>query len=136
MESHCGAVHDFLFSTDGKQWRTCRPGKGEAANETMSQVGDSDVSLVQKACCNGHCGFRGLKVSAVLQADGMRYMHAESSLRHDSFVLHKSCTIEMTSQLKVDSDERTPKCSSDKAYGRNELNQLRHTDMKIKLLTP
>ena len=48
MESHCGAAHDFLFFTDGKPWRTCRPGKGKAANDVMSQVGDSDTNLVQK----------------------------------------------------------------------------------------
>ena len=97
----------------------------------MSQVGDSDVNLVQKAYFDGHYGFHGLKVSAVLQADGISRTHAESLIQHDSVVLHKICMIEIISQLKVVSVERTLKCSSDKAYGRNEVNQPRHTDVEL-----
>ena len=94
----------------------------------MSRVGDDDVNLVQKAYCNGHYGFHGLKVSSVLQADGMRHAHAGSLRRHETFVLRTSKMIEMIAQLRIGSDQRVPKCSSDKACGRNEVNQPRHAD--------
>ena len=34
--------------------------------------------------------------------------------------------IEMIDQLKIENDTRVPKCNSDKAHGRNEVNQPRH----------
>ena len=37
----------------------------------------------------------------------------------------------MIAQLKIGSDLRTPKCSSDKACGRNEVNQPRHTAVEL-----
>lgn len=58
----------------------------------------------------------------MLQADGMKHAHSESLHGHDSAVLHKSKMIEMISQLKTDKDERVPKCSSDKAHSRDEVN--------------
>ena len=64
---------------------------------------------MQKADCDYHYEFHALTVSAMLQADGIRCTHAESLRRHDSDVLHKSCMIEMTSELKIGSDERRPK---------------------------
>ena len=136
MVDHCGAAQDFLFFADGKPWRTCRPGKGKAAHKIMSRAGDDDVNLVQKAYCDGHHEFHGLKVSSVLQADDMRHTHAESLRRHDTFVLHTSKIIEMIAQLRIGSDQRAPKCSSDKACGRNEVNQPRHADIELATLSP
>ena len=72
--------------------------------------------------CNGHYGMHDLKVSSVLQADCMRHARTESLRHHDSAMLRRSCMIEMIGQLRIGPDFRVPKCSSDKAYGRNEVN--------------
>lgn len=97
----------------------------------MRQLGESNTNFVQKAYYNGHCGCHGLKVSSMLQADGMRHTYSESMRRHDSVVSHKSKMIEMIAQLKIGEDERVPKCSSDKAHGRDEVNQPRCADIEL-----
>ena len=79
MVSYCSAAQDLLFFADGKIWRTHRTGKCKSENEIRREVGYHDANLVQKAHCNSRCRCHGLKVSSVLQAEGMRHTHAESS---------------------------------------------------------
>ena len=77
----------------------------------------------------------GLKVSSILQVDGMRHTHSESLRRHDFVVSHRSNMIEMIGQLRIGPDLRVPKCSSEKACGRNEVNQPRCTEVELANLT-
>ena len=101
----------------------------------MRQVGNGDVNFVQTAHSNGHFGVHGLKVSSVLQDDGMRLAHLESLRRYDSGALHRSNIIEMIGQPRIRPDLRVPKCSSEKACGRNEVNQPRCTEVELANLT-
>ena len=109
-------------------------GTRNATKNVARELNVADVNLVQKACCNGHYGFHGLKVSSVLQADGIRHAHSESLRRHDSVALSRSKMIEMIRELKIGDDLRTPKVSSDSAYGRNDVNQPRYTEIELSTL--
>ena len=50
--------------------------------------------------------------------------------------VHKSNMIVMIGQLRIGTDLRPPKCSSNKSYERNEANQPRYTDVEFANLTP
>ena len=77
------------------------------------------MNLVQKACCNGNYGFHGLKVSAVLQTDGIRHAHIESLRIHDSVALCRRKMIDMIKVLNIGDNLGNPKVSSNSDCGRN-----------------
>ena len=101
----------------------------------MRQVGNENVNFAQMAHCNGHHDMHGFKVSSFLQANGVRDTQSESVCGHDHVALHRSNMIEMIGQPRIGPDLRVPKCSSDKACGRNEVNQPRCTEVELANLT-
>jgi hypothetical protein len=137
MVFHCDCSQDVLFFTDGKPWKMCRPGSGDAAEALARAAGGDNVNLVQQAYYNGHYGFSGGKVQHVLQADGMCYSFTCPLRRHDALVLQQSSMLTMLSVLYVNGDRNRPvKCMTDKAYGRTEHLHPLHTSLELRLLPP
>jgi hypothetical protein len=119
----------MLFFTDGKPWKMCRPGTGDAAA--------NDMNLVQRAYYNGHYGFCGAKVQHVLLGNGICYSFTCPLCRHDASVLQSSSMLTMLSVLHVNNDPLCPvKCCTDKAYGRTRHLRLLHTDLELQLMNP
>jgi len=134
---HCDSSSDVLFFTDGKPWKMCRPGTGDAAAALAAVVGANDMNLVQRAYYNGHYGFCGAKVQHVLQADGICYSFTCPLRRHDASVLQSSSMLTMLSVLHVNNDPLRPvKCCTDKAYGRTRHLRPLHTDLELRLMNP
>ncbi len=73
MVFNTGCSLDVIFFTDGKPWKTARPGHGATAPALAAATGGNNINLMQQANYNGHYGFCGAKVQHVLQADGMCY---------------------------------------------------------------
>jgi len=42
---HCNSSRDVLFCTDGKPWKMCRPGTGDAAAVLAAVVGANDIAF-------------------------------------------------------------------------------------------
>ena len=78
------------------------------------------MSLVQNAHCNGNCGFHGLKVNAVLQADRIRHTHSDSLRRYYYVSLYRSSMIKMIRELNAGDDLRAPKVSFYSDHDRKE----------------
>jgi hypothetical protein len=134
---HCNSSHDILFFTDGKPWKMCRPGTGDAAAALKAVVGANDINLVQRAYYIGHYGFCGAKVQHVLQANGICHLFTCPLRRHDASVLQTSSMLTMLSVLHVNNDPLCPvKCCTDKAYGHTRHLRPLHTDLELRLMNP
>jgi hypothetical protein len=116
-----------LFFTDGKPWKTTRPGRGETAQALVAAVGGDDINLVQQAYSNGHYGFCGAKVQHVLQAFGLCYSFTCPLCWHDASVLHSSSMITMLSVLYINNDQSV----TDKAYGRTRHFRPLHMALEL-----
>ena len=115
---HCDSSHDVLFFIDGKPWKMCRPGTGDAAAALAEVVGAEDINFIQRAYYNGHYGFFVAKVQYVIQVDGIYYLFTCPLRCHDASVLHTFSMLSMLSVLHVNNDPLHPvKCYIDKAYG-------------------
>ena len=118
-------------------WETLenvQTGKRKFSEKITRELNIADVNLVQKACHNRHYGFHGLKVSAVLQTDGIRHANSESLRRHDSVALNRSNMIDIIKELNIGDDSRTPKVISNSAYGRNKVNHPCQTEIELSIL--
>jgi hypothetical protein len=134
---HCNSSRDILFFTDGKPWKMCRPGTGDAAAALKAAVGANDINLVQRAYYIGHYGFCGAKVQHVLQANGICHLFTCPLRRHDASVLQTSSMLTMLSVLHVNNDPLCPvKCCTDKAYGHTRHLRPLHTDLELRLMNP
>ncbi len=130
-----GCTPDVLFFTDGKPWKTTRPGRGETAQALVAVVGGDDINLVQQAYYNGHYGFCGAKVQHVLQADGLCYSFTCPLRRHDASVLCSNSMITMLSVLYINNDQARPaKTVTDKAYGRTRHFRPLHTALELRMM--
>jgi hypothetical protein len=56
MVFNTGCSLDVIFFTDGKPWKTARPGHGATA-QALVAAGRNDINLMQRAYNNGHYGF-------------------------------------------------------------------------------
>jgi hypothetical protein len=131
MVFNTGCSNDVIFFTDGKPWKTARPGHGATAQALVAAAGGNDINLMQRAYYNGHYGFCGAKVQHVLQADGMCHSFICPLRRHDASVLQSSSMITMLSVLFVNNDQARPvKTVTDKAYGRTRHFRPLHTSLE------
>ena len=102
----------------------------------FGSIGEEDVNLMQKAYCNGHYGFHGVKTQQMLQADGIRMTFNDSIRRHDSVALHHSGMIPMTSHLTIGDEGRSAKVGCDKAHPRGDNVSPKHTESELVAMTP
>jgi hypothetical protein len=135
MVINTGCTPDVIFFTDGKPWKTTRPGRGPTAQALVTAAGGDNVNMMQQAYYNGHYGFCGAKVQHVLQADGMCYSFTCPLRRHDASVLRSSSMMTMLSVLYINNDQARPvKTVTDKAYGRTRHFRPLHTSLELRLL--